>query len=80
MVASFAECKATLSSMSGIVKSKNYPNNYPHNQNCIYHIVLGKGYQIQVNITGISVSTICRGPFTFVPSPSLIKIPSAPPA
>uniref|UniRef100_U3KLX7 Cubilin n=1 Tax=Oryctolagus cuniculus TaxID=9986 RepID=U3KLX7_RABIT len=60
-------CMKDYTSESGTLTSPNFPNNYPHNLECIYRITVETGKQIALHFTNFSLEEsffgVCVGDF-----------------
>lgn len=44
-------CNTTLKGFKGIIESPNFPNNYPRNEHCIWHIQVARNNKINITFT-----------------------------
>lgn len=49
------DCKFTVTGSSGIIKSPNYPNNYPTNKVCTWTIKVGATEEIELEFLNVDV-------------------------
>ncbi|KAG1661332.1 Cubilin [Nymphon striatum] len=58
-------CGANYFTDSGVIKSPNFPNYYPHHRNCIWNIKVKEGHQIMLNVTDFHLenNTDCKYDF-----------------
>ena len=47
----FSVCGAELTDSTGLITSPNYPNNYPHERECVWTIAAPDGNQVLLNVT-----------------------------
>ncbi|XP_041372182.1 cubilin-like [Gigantopelta aegis] len=48
-------CGSTLTDLTGVITSPNYPGNYPHQRECVWIITVAMGNQILLNVTDFSM-------------------------
>ena len=58
----FSACGATLTSLTGLIQSPNFPNNYPNGLGCVYVISVPDAYRVTLTFTNFDVenSTDCK--------------------
>uniref|UniRef100_A0A8C6U660 CUB domain-containing protein n=1 Tax=Neogobius melanostomus TaxID=47308 RepID=A0A8C6U660_9GOBI len=70
-----AGCGGVIHADSGIIKSPNYPQNFPANSECLWHIIAHQGNHLEFNRFDLEASSSCRydyvavydGPNTLAP-------------
>ena len=62
----FPVCGNALTDQTGLITSPNYPNNYPHNRECVWTITANNGNQILLNITDFRLETHANCAFDFL--------------
>ncbi|XP_048238874.1 cubilin-like [Haliotis rufescens] len=50
-------CGGSFSIPQGVIVSKNYPQNYPHNTDCQWRITVARGSRVRLNITDFDVES-----------------------
>ena len=55
-------CGGTLTSLAGVIKSPNFPNNYINGVNCVYVITAPHNYRVTLTFTAFSLEAAsdCR--------------------
>ena len=59
-------CNQSLNGSYGSFNSPNYPNNYPHNQNCFWTISVPYGNHVSLEFLSFSVEYWSGCPYDFV--------------
>ena len=57
----FVECSNTLRALKGDIKTPQFPDIYPHDQDCLWKIELRKGYQIVIKFGFFKLHSISAG-------------------
>ncbi len=52
----FTDCGENLDEQSGVIRSPWYPDNYPNNADCYWHIIVATGRKVYLNFTIFDVS------------------------
>ena len=52
---SFAGCGGNITTPSGSIVSKNYPNDYPHNTDCEWLITVEEGHSVDLTFIDFDV-------------------------
>ena len=58
----FSACRSTLTSLTGVIHSPNFPNNYPNGLGCVYVINVPDTYRVTLTFANFDVenSTGCK--------------------
>ncbi|PVD35988.1 hypothetical protein C0Q70_02958 [Pomacea canaliculata] len=59
-------CGRNMASSTGVITSPDFPNNYPHNRDCVWVITVGAGNQIQLNFTTFNLEQHARCQYDYL--------------
>ncbi|XP_052697133.1 cubilin-like isoform X2 [Crassostrea angulata] len=59
-------CGAELTDSTGVITSPNYPNNYPHERECVWTITAQDGNQILLNVTDFRLESHASCAYDFL--------------
>ncbi|XP_069122184.1 cubilin-like [Argopecten irradians] len=59
-------CGGTLATSSGVITSPNFPNNYPHDRECVWAIVAPINIQVLLNVTDFEMESHSNCMFDFL--------------